>query len=299
MKNDGVKIDMSYLIRELLKKGKELLMNNEIDSREARLLLAYSMDISSNDLIKYEECTKEQYQKYIQVLNRRCQGEPFAYIAGTREFMKLNFKVNQYTLIPREDTEIVVEKALEVMKHLLESRIFLKQKNNKIRVLDMCTGSGCIAVSIAKYFPHSIVEASDISKEALLIASENAFENQVKVNFIYSNLFENVHQKYDVIIANPPYIESAIIKTLQREVQKEPVLALDGGMDGLEFYRRITKDAKQFLTSNGVLIYEIGFQQGMSVSHILEQEGYRDIQIEKDFSGNDRCIIAYLNNSEL
>lgn len=191
--------------------------------------------------------------------------------------MKLRFFVNDNVLIPREDTEILVQEAIEL---------------NKKSILDMCTGSGCIAISLAKYIEGAIVDAVDISKEALELAEKNADFNAVKVNFINSNLFENISKEYDLIVSNPPYIPSLDIEELQSEVKNEPHIALDGGDDGLDFYKKISKEALKYLRVDGILMYEIGYDQAISVSNILKNCGYKDIKVIKDFGGNDRVVIA-------
>lgn len=265
------------VINEVLNEVRLILKESNIDPREARLLLAYSMGISQSDLIKAISCTEEEYKKCILATKRRAAGEPFAYIVGSKEFMKLNFIVNEHVLIPRDDTEILIEEAIK-----------LKRKS----VLDMCTGSGCIAISLAKYIENACVDAVDISENALEIARKNAEINNVKVDFISSNLFENISKKYDLIVSNPPYIPSENISDLQCEVKNEPHLALDGGKDGLDFYREISKQALNYLNDSGILMYEIGYDQGESVPNILKECGYEDIRIIKDLSGNDRVVIA-------
>lgn len=265
------------VIREALKNGRELLEKHNIDSREARLLLAEAMNISSSELILKTDCTDEEYKKFLKFLEERIAGKPYAYIVGHKEFMKLNFKVNESVLIPREDTEILVENAIN---------------SGKLKILDMCTGSGCIAISLAKYIKNSSVSAVDISKEALQVAKENAKINEVNVNFINSNLFENVTEMYDLIVSNPPYIPTKDISSLQIEVKNEPIIALDGGDDGLNFYKIISKEARKHLTPTGILMFEIGFDEAESVSNILKNDGYKNIEIIKDLSGNDRVVKA-------
>lgn len=265
------------VIREALKNGRELLEKHNIDSREARLLLAEAMNISSSELILKTDCTDEEYKKILKFLEERIAGKPYAYIVGHKEFMKLNFKVNESVLIPREDTEILVENAIN---------------SGKLKILDMCTGSGCIAISLAKYIKNSSVSAVDISKEALQVAKENAKINEVNVNFINSNLFENVTEMYDLIVSNPPYIPTKDISSLQIEVKNEPIIALDGGDDGLNFYKIISKEARKHLTPTGILMFEIGFDEAESVSNILKNDGYKNIEIIKDLSGNDRVVKA-------
>lgn len=199
---------------------------------------------------------------------------------GYKEFMKLKFEVNKSVLIPREDTEVLVQEILDVFKN---------KKN--LKILDMCTGSGCIAISLAKYLDSTCsIDAVDLSTDALEVAKRNATLNKVTVNFINSNLFENVISKYDVIVSNPPYIKKDDIKNLQAEVKREPMMALDGGEDGLLFYREIALKAKGFLVDGGSLVFEIGFDEANEVSEILKENGYEDITVIKDFGGNDRVI---------
>lgn len=235
------------VIRSVLEEGRNLLKCANVDPREARLLLAYSMGISADEIIKFDNCTDEQYSGFMLNIRRRIDGEPFAYIVGFKEFMKLKFKVNKFTLIPRDDTEILVQEAI------------CKGKN---RILDMCTGSGCIAISLAKYIENSNVDAVDISSDALKVARENARLNNVSVKFIESNLFEKVDSKYGLIVSNPPYIPTEEIKSLQIEVKNEPIIALDGKEDGLYFYKVISKEASNYLEEDGILMFEIGYNRG-------------------------------------
>lgn len=279
---------MNHKVNDTLKEGREILIKNNINPREARLLLAYSMGILTDELVKQEYCSDEAYSLFISTLERRTSGEPYAYIVGEKEFMKLKFKVNKYTLIPREDTEILVQKAIDVAEHCV-------LHNTNYKILDMCTGSGCIAISVAKYIPDVMVDAVDISEEALIIAKENANINEAKVNFIHSDLFENVKEKYDLIVSNPPYIISDEISKLQNEVQKEPRIALDGGNDGLEFYRKISKESRNYLEDDGKILFEIGFNQGQAVLEILKKDGFKNIEIMKDLSGHDRVACASLD----
>lgn len=264
-------------LEEAKRIGKEFLKKNNIDEREARLLLAFVLNVSSDELIRTKEITEDKFKEYQNALNRRVQGTPFSYITGEKEFMKLKFKVNENVLIPRPETEILVE---EVLKY--------KAKN----VLDVCTGSGCIAVSIAYYNEQTKVSALDISEAALEIAKGNAKLNGVDVEFICSDLFENINKKYDIIVSNPPYIETSIIDTLEEEVKNEPHIALDGGADGLEFYRRIAKEAHEYLKENGTLLFEIGYNQGERVSRLLMENDYKNVRVIRDLSGNDRVCVG-------
>lgn len=265
------------VINDALNHARTILKNNKIDSREARLLLAYSMDILSDDLIKYKECSDIEYEKFLSYIDRRINGEPFAYIVGVKEFMKLKFKVNENVLIPREDTEILVQETIKI---------------NKKRILDMCTGSGCIAISLAKYLKNAQIDAVDISAKALDVAKENAKNNNVHINFIESNLFEKVNLKYEIIVSNPPYIPTKDINNLMSEVKREPLLALDGGVNGTDFYKLISKDAINYLEDNGFLIFEIGYDEAKLVYDILKNDGYKNIRVIKDLSMNDRVVIA-------
>ena len=165
-------------------------------------------------------------------------------------------------------------------------------KQNKKKILDMCTGSGCIAISLAKYIDNAEVEGVDISKRALTIAKLNAKQNNVVVNFINSNLFEEVTSTYDVIVSNPPYIRKKDMENLQKEVTREPEKALDGGEDGLYFYKKIIKEAKKYLNEEGDLIFEIGFDQAKEVLELLKKYNYKNIEIIKDLSKNDRVVKA-------
>ena len=213
-------------INDVLKEAKQILKENNIDEREARLLLAFSLNMPLEKLIIKKEYTKKEFQKYIKIIKKRASKIPYAYIVGHKEFMKLDFEVNKNVLIPRDDTEILVEEVIKL---------------DKKKILDMCTGSGCIAVSLANYIKDSEVDAVDISKKALKIAKLNAKNNNVFINFIKSNLFKKVKEKYDVIVSNPPYIKKEDLNNLQEEVKKEPIKALDGGKTGLDFYKKIIK----------------------------------------------------------
>lgn len=265
------------VINEALQIGRKMLLENNVDVREARLFLAEAMNIENGKLILQTNCSDEEYKKFLGFIKKRIAGKPYAYVVGHQEFMKLNFKVNEYVLTPRADTEILVENAINLQK---------------LKILDMCTGSGCIAISLAKYIKNSYVDAVDISSHALEVAIENAKQNNVNVNFIKSNLFENITSTYDLIVSNPPYIPTEEISLLQTEVKNEPFIALDGGNDGLDFYRIISKDARKHLNLAGILMLEIGYDEAENVTNILKNDGYKNIEIIKDLSGNDRVVKA-------
>lgn len=266
-----------HKISDVLQDAKIFLRKNNVDEREARLLLSFTLGINSDILIRYNEIDDTALESFNSVLKERVSGKPFAYITGYKEFMNLKFNVNENVLIPRPETEMLVENAL---------------KTDSCQVLDMCTGSGCIAISFKYYKPSASVTAVDISDKALEIAKQNALINNVEVNFLNSNLFENVTGRYDLIISNPPYIKTEVIENLQIEVKQEPLIALDGGITGLDFYEKIAKEAKLFLLPKGILMFEIGYDQGKQVSEVMKRNNYKDVQIKKDLSENDRIIIG-------
>jgi len=210
---------------------------------------------------------------------------PIQYITNNQEFMKLNFYVDKNVLIPQPDTEILVEEVIEISK-----------KINSKKILDLCTGSGAIGVSLAKYLPNCEITAVDISKKALQIAKKNAIINEVEkqITFISSDLFSNLEsQKFDIIVSNPPYIKRNDIENLEEQVKKEPLIALDGGEDGLDFYKKIIKEAHKYLVSEGYLCLEIGYNQKDEVIKLIEkEETFKNIYSKKDLYGIDRIIIA-------
>ena len=227
---------------------------------------------------------------------------PIQYIIGKTSFLGLDIRVNEDVLIPRPETEILAESALEIIR--------TRGRDNAIRVLDLCTGSGCIAVALAcQLWPTDSVGltksdydckiiASDVSEKALVVARDNARRSGVidKIMFVKSDMFENLDGKFDMIISNPPYIARHEFKELQREVLKEPRMALDGGEDGLDFYRRIAGCASKRLNGGGFILLEIGFGQADAVCGILENNGLKAEKIEKDFNGIARVIIAKWKN---
>lgn len=224
------------------------------------------------------------YDELMEKINRISKGTPMQYVTNKQEFMGMEFYIDENVLVPRPDTEILVEEAISIIKN-----------NNQKSVLDMCTGSGAIAVSIAKYTNVDKVYAVDISKDALDVAIKNAIKNEVenKIKFINSNMFENIDidPKFDMIVSNPPYIETKIIPTLSKQVQKEPYIALDGGDDGLDFYRNLATNAKKYLADNGVLALEIGYNQRAAVINLFKNK-FINVYCKKDLSGNDRVIIC-------
>lgn len=260
------------------------LKENNIDEAhsKARRLLAFTLNVPKEYLIinNEKELSKQDFEQYKNYITRLINGEPIQYIIGKQEFMGIEFNVNKDVLIPQPDTEILVEETIKIAKEY-----------NKPKVLDLCTGSGAIAVSIKKYVPEAEVFASDISIKALQLAKINNIDNNI--NFIESNLFENINNEFDIIVSNPPYIRTEEIKSLSKEVQNEPLTALDGGQDGLDFYRDIIKQAHNYLKSNGKLCLEIGDEQKDAITQILKSNfNYTNIKYYKDLQGNDRVIIV-------
>lgn len=272
--------------REALEKGEKVLSLAEIvDAKnDAWLLLAMVCKINRTYYYVHmdEKLTTEQESEYESVLKKRAEHIPLQYITGEQDFMGLPFKVSPAVLIPRQDTETLVEEALKVIKP-------------GMKVLDMCTGSGCILISILKNVVGVEGHGFDISKQALIVAKENAKLNGVVASFERSDLFEMVTDTYDVIVSNPPYIPTAVIDGLMPEVALfEPFQALDGKEDGLFFYRKIVKDCRKYLKENGKILFEIGHDQGQAVSEMLTYAGFSDVRVVKDLAGNDRVVIGGL-----
>lgn len=223
----------------------------------------------------------EKMSRLHRLLAERKRHVPLQYLMGSAPFMGYTFFVNEHVLIPRQDTECLVERSLELLKEF--------PAYPSLDVLDLCTGSGCIGISIKKAAPAARVLLSDISKEALAIARKNALALDADVEICQGDLFEPVKGSYHMIISNPPYIPSAKISELMPEVRDyEPGQALDGGRDGLDFYRRIVHGAKDYLKDGGYLLFEIGMDQGPALEEIFMSEGYKDIMIRKDLAGLDR-----------
>ncbi|WP_195940800.1 peptide chain release factor N(5)-glutamine methyltransferase [Romboutsia sp. 1001713B170131_170501_G6] len=234
-----------------------------------------------------KELNKEQYEMFLNLISERINGRPIAYIVGNREFMGLDFFVKEGVLIPRPDTEPLVEEIIELCK------------DKEVNIVDIGTGSGAITVSLAKYIEKSRVISLDISDIPLEVGKINAINNGVddKIVFKKSDLFsaiENTETKFDVIVSNPPYIPKRDIETLHTQVKDyEPYNALEGGEDGLDFYRNITKQSVRYIKENGILAYEVGHDQAEDVKQIMEANGYTNIYTKKDIQGIDRVVIGY------
>lgn len=275
------------LIKDLIAKASEKLKKAEVTDYviDSRLLAEYVFHIDYYKLLVHPdmETDVKNAQIYNQLIEKRAAHIPLQHLTGNQEFMGINFKVNENVLIPRQDTEILVE---EVIK-------YINSQERKVKVLDMCTGSGCIAISIDKLCDNAQVVGADISKKALEISEINNKENSARVDFIESDLFENIRECFDVIVSNPPYIESEKIEKLMPEVRDfEPRIALDGTKDGLEFYRNICNNLSRYLKEQGAVFFEIGYNQGSSVSKILNEQGFEKVKVIKDYSQNDRVVFA-------
>ena len=279
-------------IQDLRKIGKDILIKNNVEDAVFKVdrLLSFVLNMSKAELIinsnkELNTATEEFFLKHI---NDISEGKPIQYITNRQEFMKINLYVNENVLIPQPDTEILVENAIERIKNY---------EKETIDVLDLCTGSGAIAVSIKKYTEQIgkkvNVFASDVSKKALEVAERNAKENGANIEFILSDLFASIKQTFDIIVSNPPYIASSVIGSLPKEVQREPHLALDGGIDGLDFYKNIATDGYKYLNVDGCLMLEIGYDQKNQVMDLFKNCGmYEKIDSKKDLAGNDRVIVV-------
>ena len=275
---------MTY--REAIGLGEKLLTEADIvDAKtDAWMLLEWTAKINRSFYYMHmnDEIPKDRAAEFEAVLRKRAEHIPLQYIIGETEFMGLPFKVNSNVLIPRQDTETLVEEALKLAEP-------------GMRVFDMCTGSGCIIISILHHGKELEGFASDISKAAINVAKENAKLNGVIATFEKSDLFDMVTEKFDVIVSNPPYIPTDVIAGLMPEVAMyEPFGALDGKEDGLHFYRRIINDSKAYLNPEGMLLFEIGHDQGESVSDLMKEAGFKGVRVIKDLAGNDRVVIGGL-----
>ena len=276
-------------IMEAIKKGMIELKNSNIESPKlkSRLLMQFTLNkprqyVIVNDM---QELNENEEKKYFDAILKLRNGIPLEHITHQKEFMKLNFFVDENVLIPRQDTEILVEEVIKIA-----------QKIKAKKILDLCTGSGAIAVSLAKYLPQSEITAIDISNEAIKIAKKNAINNQVEnqITFINSDMFTNLNdEKFDIIVSNPPYIKRNVIENLDEEVKKEPYIALDGGEDGLYFYRKIIKESYQYIKYGGYLCLEIGFDQKIDVIELIEnEEKFENTYSKKDLYDNDRIVVT-------
>ena len=284
-----------WTIQKLLNWITEHFTEKEIDSPRlnAELLLGYVLGMERIELYtQFDKVTgKEQLDKLHDLVKRAGENEPIAYITGRCEFYSLELEISRDCLIPRPETELLVERAIE----------FLRQRNDRQLVCDLCTGSGCIAVAIAKNYLKAQIIATDISDSALKVAAKNVEKYKLteRIKLLCGDLFDPIvpqldEAKFDLIVCNPPYVSTAEYERLDRNVKDyEPAESLVGGVDGLDVYKRIIEKANDFLTANGALMLEIGYRQGPAVRELLERSGYLgEITIERDFHNNDRIAIA-------
>lgn len=281
---------MTY--RECYAYGCAILEKAQIaDARlDARLLLEYVCHTKQHDMILNgsKPLSEVQQAEYEALIAKRSQRIPLQHITGEQEFMGFVFQVNEHVLIPRQDTEILVEEALNILKP-------------GMKVLDMCTGSGCILLSLLALTKDCEGIGADISVNALKVAKENLKSisaqcgRKLSAKFVESDLFEQFQQEqFDIIVSNPPYIASAVIETLEPEVRlHEPIGALDGTADGLYFYRKIVTDSKRFLKKGGALLFEIGHDQGEAVADLMKEAGFTKVMVKKDYAGLDRVVYGF------
>lgn len=279
-------------LKEAYEYGQVQLKNAEIDDAvlDAWYLLEHVTGISRAMYFMdmKREISLEQESRYRIYIDNRVKHIPLQHITGVQEFMGLEFCVNEHVLVPRQDTEVLVERALEDLE-------------SDMQVLDMCTGSGCILLSLLKLCGYANVSGVgvDISEEALKVARQNAERLGVNAQFLLSDLFEKVEGLYDIIVSNPPYIRTSVIEELKEEVKfHDPYIALDGKEDGLHFYRRIVEESPRYLKKGGKLYFEIGHDQGEDVSKLMKDAGFVDVTVKKDLAGLDRVVFGVYSYSD-
>lgn len=290
---------MAISIKEAINMSTQMLTMAKCDTPklDAEVLLAFFLNVDRSFLFAHyaDDLDEKRSDSFFEIIDKRVAGVPVPYITGRKEFMGISFKVNENVLIPRPDTEILVEETIELANEMQKGLASLE-------ILDLCCGSGAIAVSLAYYLNKAKLTASDISGPAIIIAKDNARDYKLtnKIKFVLGDLFEPFKSsgfgksQFDIIVSNPPYIKSDEIQMLQREIlENEPLLALDGGENGLDFYSKIIEKAPAFLKKNGCLILEIGYDQKDAVFALLEATGkFKEYKVEKDLAGHDRVVVA-------
>ena len=279
-------------IEELLQYGKEQLEKNgnEYAKYERKVLLEEVLGCNYMYMLMNgsEEVNAEKEQQYKNLVIQRCNHYPLQYLLGVAHFMDYTFFVNEHVLIPRNDTEVLVETADELIGKW-------GQDITDVKVLDLCCGSGCIGISLKLYHKEIELVLSDYSKHALEVTNKNLAKYNVQAEVLCGDLFESFTGKAKMIVSNPPYIETKVIDTLMPEVRDyEPMSALDGGEDGLDFYRRIVKEAPKYLEDDGYLMFEIGHNQALAVQSLMKDRGFSDVQVKKDYAGLDRVVYGHL-----
>lgn len=283
-----MKKERSY--KELLEYGKVRLQEAEIEeyALDAWLLLEYVFQVSRTWYFVHENemADTEKAEQYLEYIGERSRHVPLQQLTGEAYFYGMKFYVNEDVLIPRQDTEVLVE---EVLK--LSRTVFPEEKRKHLNILDVCTGSGCILLSLLSNLENAVGTGVDLSEKALNVARINGRNLGIQAEWIHSNLFDKVQGKYDMIVSNPPYIKTSVIGELMDEVKyHEPKMALDGREDGLYFYRAMIREAEEYLNQGGILAFEIGYDQGESVSRLMREQGYSQVQVIPDLAGLDRCV---------
>lgn len=278
--------------KDALEYGKQRLLECKIEDAklDAWLLLEHVSGISRSWYFVHEddEISQEDMEKYQRLIEQRGKHIPLQQLTKEAYFYGMKFFVNENVLIPRQDTEILVEQVLNLSKG----------KEN-LKLLDMCTGSGCILLALLSNLKQASGTGVDLSEKALEVAQRNGRELGIEVSWIQSNLFDKVSGSYDIIVSNPPYIETSVIEGLMDEVKLyEPRMALDGTEDGLFFYRKITAQAGEYLNNNGILAFEIGYNQGEAVSGFMKENGYKEVQVLQDLAGLDRVVTGRIKKEE-
>ncbi len=292
-------------IQELLNIGKEKLEStgNEYAKYERKVLLEEVLGCNYMFMLMNadEEVAPEKEAEYLRLIEERCKHYPLQYLLGVAHFMDYTFVVNENVLIPRNDTEILVETASEILGSVFQYVTSSEccDENHDVtatyKVLDLCCGSGCIGISLKLYHKDIELTLSDVSKDALEVTKQNLKHHEVEAKVICDSLFAGITDKQDMIVSNPPYIESRVIDSLMPEVKEyEPMLALDGGEDGLDFYNQIIEEAPGYLNDDGWLLFEIGHNQGGAVSEKMTELGFQDVQVKKDYAGLDRVVYGHL-----
>lgn len=283
---------MTY--QEANQKGRTILTEHQIEdaSVDAWLLMEFVTGMSRTRFFVdgMSQMKSEEEERYFQLIEKRAGRIPLQHLTGVQEFMGFEFMVNEHVLVPRQDTELLV---LEAEKQLRSS------SGENLEVLDMCTGSGCIAISLKARNPQIQCIAADISEKALEMAKKNAEKMQSEIVFVHTDMFSNITGTFDMIVSNPPYIPTKVIESLEEEVRLyDPFSALDGKEDGLYFYRILAKESPHFLKDGGWIYMEIGHDQSASVEALLKEAGFEEIRTEKDLAGLDRVVCGVYNKSE-
>ena len=278
--------------KDALEYGKQRLLECEIEDAnlDAWLLLEYVSGISRSwyFIHENEEISEDDIEEYQILIEQRGKHIPLQQLTKEAYFYGMKFFVNENVLIPRQDTEVLVEQVLSLSK----------EKEN-LKLLDMCTGSGCILLALLANLKQASGTGVDLSEKALEVAQRNGEELGIEVSWVQSDLFDKVSGSYDIIVSNPPYIETSVIEGLMDEVKLyEPRMALDGTEDGLFFYREITMQAGKYLKNNGILAFEIGYNQGKAVSEFMKENGYEEVQVLQDLAGLDRVVTGRIEKEE-